>query len=307
MSVASCRSAAAAVPFAALLLVAGCSGERSSSQTSSASHVSEGTEASSETSAIAAPNAKSTPDPPDFPAGVVATVEPAPQGSVRPGCRPYVSLYRDSTIPVIEAIMTGADDITELLAGLDLQEIDQYTRTPLLAAIHTCSLRHVAEILDAGADPNFVPSENHDPPISEAINARSAPMVRLLLQAGADPDLGGYLGWVPAFYAIGAADPEILRLLLDHGADPDGYPRPLAVALDDGWQEGVQMLDDAGASWDADVLVELATYCASGAFERVLARGADPHQPAGDLMESALETARQRSELGCQQIVQLLS
>ena len=64
--------------------------------------------------------------------------------------------------------------------------------------------------------------------------------LRLLLEAGADPDLAQRGGFVPLHTAAHTDDVEMARLLLDHGADP-------TLTADDGRDARRMAADDGSA------------------------------------------------------------
>ena len=101
----------------------------------------------------------------------------------------------------------------------------QYRSTPLMRAVFFGASGSVRVLLDAGADPNLF----------EEIRALPGPwerrtyvaltfstthdIVRMLLDAGADPNLTGG-GSTPLMSAAEERDPDKARMLLERGADP---------------------------------------------------------------------------------------
>jgi uncharacterized protein DUF6438/ankyrin repeat protein len=102
----------------------------------------------------------------------------------------------------------------------------------------------VAALLEAGADPNAgTPS-----PLSMA---RSARMIRRLVDAGALVDLADASGRTPLLQAARWLDPEVVAALLDARANPrvagPGGETPLMAAARSGRAETVRLLLAAGA------------------------------------------------------------
>ena len=57
-------------------------------------------------------------------------------------------------------------------------------------------------------------------PLHSAATARSLPLVRLLLEHGADPNARQHGGWTPIHSAAQNGSLDIVELLIKHGADP---------------------------------------------------------------------------------------
>ena len=118
-------------------------------------------------------------------------------------------------------------------------------------AIYHSPLAFVRELLEAGADP--APSE-HDgfPPLIAALakdsKERLAPLVRLLLSYGADPDQRGMNDYTALHVAAFERRADIVTILLAHGADPslrtriDDLESALDVALESGDHEIITLL-----------------------------------------------------------------
>ncbi|KAL0638703.1 hypothetical protein Q9L58_002281 [Maublancomyces gigas] len=107
-------------------------------------------------------------------------------------------------------------------------------------------------LITHGADPN---SESHSVPLCPAIYARSSNIVRLLLDAGANPDWRGGGDEPLVVKAARAGDVAgILNLLLEHGADINGCnghgSTPLLIAAQYGYFNMVKMLVEKGAKLD---------------------------------------------------------
>ena len=132
--------------------------------------------------------------------------------------------------PLIDAVasgvLTGFDAMGLLIrasaeAGvLDAQDLEGKT-----ALLHfpTGDVETMRLLLDAGADPN-VPDNDGKTPLHYL--ATLVPFfhetyedVEALLDAGADPNEIDKEGWTPARYAGSKGHKEIFRLLLEHGAE----------------------------------------------------------------------------------------
>lgn len=99
-------------------------------------------------------------------------------------------------------------------AGADVNPESGYgMSTPLGNAVISDDLDYIRLLLDAGADPDaIVPILSHQGPLHFAVTNGSAEAVRLLLEAGANPDLSDELGFTPLLYAVSGQEignPEI--------------------------------------------------------------------------------------------------
>ena len=133
-------------------------------------------------------------------------------------------------------------------------------------------------LLDAGASPNTNDGARYPrSALKGSVEANNPDMTRVLLEAGANPDVGQPIG-----EAVGRGDHRCLELLLSHGARVAGTwavgaavyhddPRAVALLLEalragaaEVKQEATDALPDAAANASPDVVVAL------------LAAGADP-------------------------------
>jgi ankyrin repeat protein len=103
-------------------------------------------------------------------------------------------------------------------------------------------------LLDRGADVNAV-SENpmQVAPLHAAVARRAAPIVRMLLDRGADPRKAQHGGVTPLHGAAAQGDEAIVELLLARGADPaardDGGRTPADLARERGHADLATKLD----------------------------------------------------------------
>ncbi|WP_434384520.1 ankyrin repeat domain-containing protein [Melittangium boletus] len=127
----------------------------------------------------------------------------------------------------IHALAHGGE-LAVLLAllehGADVNAWDsERDRTPLLEAVCENQTAAVELLLKAGAEPNVRSSEG-DTPLRACAEVGNVAMATLLLDAGATRtlnDWGGLTGCTALGIAISRLDLPMMRLLLDAGADPE--------------------------------------------------------------------------------------
>lgn len=92
---------------------------------------------------------------------------------------------------------------------------------PLEYAIYWSPFAFVEQLIGLGADVNY-PDQTGFPSLIAALSSRRAdklPVVKLLLESGADIGQRGVNDWTPLHYAVAERDIDAVRLLLAHGAD----------------------------------------------------------------------------------------
>ena len=119
---------------------------------------------------------------------------------------------------------------------------------PLEYAIYWSPLRFIAELIGAGANPNYVDDAGF-PALHAALSTTREDrheIVALLLLEGSDPDQRGINDWTPLHRAVAVRDVEAVRLLVEAGADARLRTRidDCATALEDAEAAGFE----AGAS-----------------------------------------------------------
>ena len=152
-----------------------------------------------------------------------------------------------SVSPLLQALYEGRNEDAEALrrgAELDLFEAAALGEVP-----------HLAELLDEGADPNAFAPDGFTP-LTLAAFFKHAEAARLLLDRGADVHQRARHEQIQVLPIHSAAadggSVEIVRMLLDAGADPDaeqpGGFRAIDAARQEGNAELERLLLERGAS-----------------------------------------------------------
>ena len=189
-----------------------------------------------------------------------------------------------------EALAAGSFEIARLLldAGADPERIPQSYMQPLELAITARSADLVAALIAAGADVDAVSSGA--PLITAAAGTGDATILRLLLEAGANPDVQFY-GDAPLHIVAPSPSSASAAALVTAGADVNARNRlghtPLALAAGAGRLETVRLFLEAGT---ADVM---------GGFTAALDGG---HHDAALLLAEARGEDGPRLR-GCQPVV----
>jgi uncharacterized protein len=130
---------------------------------------------------------------------------------------------------------------------------DEHRLTPLLAAVYWGNRAAARLLLEAGAHPNVV-NRDRESPLSLAVEQDDPETVALLLRHGArDIDrVGGVSGMTPLAMAASNLSLPILKLLLDAGADPEqqdtdnsvarNYLPPREQSDPEAWDTALEML-----------------------------------------------------------------
>lgn len=132
--------------------------------------------------------------------------------------RGRTALYLAESKPEIMAML--------LAAGAPVNHVDNLGCTPLSeVAQHEASEKNCAcmrMLIAAGADVNYHNSLHGSPAIywTASIYRKPLGLMKILLQAGADPNLCGEDGYTTLHHAAEECNAEAVRLLLATGADP---------------------------------------------------------------------------------------
>ena len=190
------------------------------------------------------------------------------------GADPDVSLYRtldgafrEGNFAVLRAPLAELDGFPNVIAHPAIGACLTY-------AIFHSPLPFIADLLEAGADPNW-PNDDGFPPLIAALScADSAPgaaprcdvheLLGLLLAHGADVAQRGLNDFTPLHWAAGQGDLTAVDMLLAHGADPNATTR-----IDD-VETALEVAEAAGHAAVVDRLAPLTT---GPAWERVSKEG----------------------------------
>lgn len=127
---------------------------------------------------------------------------------------------------------------------------DLWGKTVLLEAVERGDVEMVRLLLEAGAAPDL--KSGGFTPLGRAALLGHARIVRLLLRAGANPDLKSNDGNTPLTAAAGQNRVEALRALLTARPDPSLFNlegrTALSVAALEGFDEAVRVLLEGGVS-----------------------------------------------------------
>lgn len=145
--------------------------------------------------------------------------------------RLYSAIFRDSAAGVKAAIKDGAD-VNFINKSRYLRA---YSLRPLCQAITQASPRIVKILLDAGADPKKGTEKAHPLHLAAGVIGWSEAFCAMLLAAGAKVNAKNKRGVTPIHYAAWAHQPNAARLLANMGAKIDARDEegrtPLFCAL----------------------------------------------------------------------------
>ena len=118
----------------------------------------------------------------------------------------------------------------------------------LLTSSKEGNLERVRDLLSKGVDPTS-PWQSHWRPLCNAINEGHSDVIKILLEAGANPH-GIDNTKSPLHYAVWKGNTDAVKMLLDAGADPNKEKfreeTPLDLAYRKNHKEVIQLLVNAG-------------------------------------------------------------
>ncbi len=106
-----------------------------------------------------------------------------------------------------------------LAAGADANAAQTSGLTPLMTAARTGSVAVVQALLGHGADVNAATAETRSTALMWAVAEPHPDVVRVLLDAGADPRASTFKGFTPLMFAARNGDIALARTLIDEGVD----------------------------------------------------------------------------------------
>ena len=166
---------------------------------------------------------------------------PAP--GARPGCPPSCGLATE-VAPTWSNALLAADPVLDVFDSAALGRVDRLTEivdadpsqanawsadgfTPVGLAAFFGQPEAVRFLIGRGADVHAVArNPMRVQPLHAATAARIVESVRLILEAGADPNAEQQEGWTALMAARRHGDDEIVDLLLAHGAHDRPEPSP---------------------------------------------------------------------------------
>lgn len=176
-------------------------------------------------------------------------------------------------------------EILKLFLGAGANVRPENEPSPLYSIdpLKPAAVELTALLLEAGADPNAAPwnsGRGWQTPLTHGMTLNAPAMLSgMLLKAGADPDRAAPGERTPLETAINADRPDICTLLLEAGADPN-LGNPMAQAISGNHKDIIELLFRHGASMKGEAggeSLRLAAFKGDTALaRRLLDAGADP-------------------------------
>ena len=151
---------------------------------------------------------------------------------------------RPISVKIVEEVLEGPEDDIPLKPKIPGEISD------LFEAIEAGDLESMRKFIRQGCDVEEISDERWGmTPLLVAAELRNADAMKILLDAGADPNSEGESGFFPIHVAT--ADLECLKVLLEAGGDPnregEDYVTPLMQIMRDEAMPRVLILLEAGA------------------------------------------------------------
>lgn len=148
-------------------------------------------------------------------------------------------------VSTVRDILRGDYGVDSSESGCDLEQQNEKGETPLVMAARYNRLEMLKLLLDAGVNPNLANARG-ERPLAMAAKYNQIEALGLLLAASANPDLTNAEGETPLVIAAGYRHLEVLKRLLAAGANPN-LPKSngvtaLHIAASEGFLEIVVQL-----------------------------------------------------------------
>lgn len=171
---------------------------------------------------------------------------------------PTVPLEKKSKLSLIVIILSIVLSSVFLLwaAGSFMKDTINYFTEPfypgepteLMDATIDGDTEELSKLLKKGADPNEQEDEFGSTALIVASDNDQMDAAKILLEHGADPNLGDFSGYTPLMEAVFMENKEMIQLLLEHGADPNLSDSEGMTAIDHaddlGLEELAKMMDE---------------------------------------------------------------
>lgn len=165
------------------------------------------------------------------------------------GSGPLHRLAHTNTSEILACELALADLLLDRGAQVDHPGGADFT--PLEVALLHGRNRLAAHLIDRGADPNRVASQNDRRPLHLLADWPNIPGMLLLVERGADIDARNEHGWTALAISVRRHKKPIVRALLDLGADPNlcslASDTPLTQSIKGHHKEVTGWLLEAGA------------------------------------------------------------
>ena len=152
--------------------------------------------------------------------------------------------YRCS--PLKLAASHGHKDVVKLLlkAGADANKADQYGQTPLIEAARYGQIEVAQLLLDGGAEPNKADNAGLTPLHEAAGRGNSWQLVKHLIESGTEwsIDKPDKFRRTPLHWAISYGQREVVKVLLEAGADPSKKDKRGSTPLSEAYSNEMQKI-----------------------------------------------------------------
>lgn len=201
------------------------------------------------------------------------------------------------TTPLIMACVNrNTAAIKNLLdAGANASLLNNFGRNCLHISVRNSDALLAQELIDSGIDVNSVGTDpEHETALSFAAHTGDAAIVKILLKAGADPNLTPLaVDYTPLHFAAGSGSLETVKAIVERGADlsaltpdPQNIATPIEIAYGNGHASIVEYLirqspkhmgeSVSRSTWP--ILHRFALQGDSKAIANAVAYGANPNQ-----------------------------